>query len=179
MKEKNLHVNIVSIDLAKAYNRAWTPRAIEQLIDWGLSGNILHFVRNFLTNRTLQVTIGDTRSRVLQEETGVPQGSVLAVTLFLTIMDNVFRNLPKNVHALAYADDILLICIGKTMPALFRRTQAAVRAVEKWAIKTGFQLAPNKSSLLHCCSSNHHTGSRQVILNGIPLKHKKKRCVCC
>lgn len=101
-----LHADIASLDLAKAYNCAWTPRAINQLAEWGLSGNILHFLKNFLSGRTFEVIIGNHLSSTRKEETGVPQGSVIAVTLFLVAMNGIFIRLPAGIFILVYADDI-------------------------------------------------------------------------
>ncbi|XP_065085548.1 uncharacterized protein LOC135707612 [Ochlerotatus camptorhynchus] len=81
---------------------------IKQLIGWDLEGHITHFVRNFLLDHTFQVTVGNTRSDPFPEETGVPQGSVIAVTLFLVAMNGVFSRFPKNVHVIVYADNILI-----------------------------------------------------------------------
>lgn len=53
------HVDIATLDIAKAYNRTWTPFYIRQLIEWGLGGSIVRFIQNFLTNLTFQVTIGN------------------------------------------------------------------------------------------------------------------------
>ncbi|XP_062699469.1 uncharacterized protein LOC134284521 [Aedes albopictus] len=91
-------VEIVSLDLAKANNRARSPGILKQLVDWGVSGNLLKFIQNFLTNRTFEVLIGNHRSKVMKEETGVPQGSVISVTLFLVAMSGVTLVLPKGVY---------------------------------------------------------------------------------
>lgn len=66
------------------------------------------FVKNFLDRRTVQVLVGKRISNSFAEETGVPQGSVIAVTLFLVAMSGVFLVIPKGVFILVYADDILL-----------------------------------------------------------------------
>lgn len=124
----NNHIEIATLDLSKAYNRAWTPSVLRQLANWGLSGNILHFIKNFLTGRTFQVFIGNHRSNVTGEETGVPQGSVIAVTLFLVAMNSIFKSLPKGRFIFVYADDIVLIAVGKHPVALRRKLQAAVNA---------------------------------------------------
>lgn len=125
--KNNEHVEMVSLDLAKAYNRAWTPAILQKLTKWGISGNMFAFVKNFLNGRTFQVLVGKHRSKVAKEETGVPQGSVLAVTLFLVAMTDVFLVLPKGVFILVYADDILLLTSGKHP----RSTRCKLSAVKK------------------------------------------------
>ncbi|XP_062537876.1 uncharacterized protein LOC134206203 [Armigeres subalbatus] len=112
--EEGKHVDLVSLDIAKAFSRTWTPLVLRKLQDWGITGNMLAFIKNFLSRRTFQVLIGGTASNEYPEETGVPQGSVLAVTLFLIAMDGVFNSLPANVYVFVYADDILLVVVGST-----------------------------------------------------------------
>ncbi|XP_065091913.1 uncharacterized protein LOC135712785 [Ochlerotatus camptorhynchus] len=93
--DSGLYTEIVSLDISKAFNRTWTPLVLKQLIDWGLNGPIVHFIQNFLSNRSFRVAVGNTKSRLFPE--GVPQGSVIAVILFLVAMNGVCRQLPKNI----------------------------------------------------------------------------------
>lgn len=162
------HIEMVSLDLAKAYNRAWTPAVLKKLANWGFSGNLLAFVKNFLNGRTFQVLIGNHRSKIAKEETGVPQGSVLAVTLFLVAMSGVFLVLPKGVFILVYADDILLLVRGKHPKSLRRKLQAAVSAVAKWAKTEGFDIAAEKCARIHICTSNHRPPGK-IFINKAPI----------
>lgn len=41
------HVEIVSLDFTKTYNRAWVLSILKQLVEWGISGKLLNFIRNF------------------------------------------------------------------------------------------------------------------------------------
>ncbi|XP_062704291.1 uncharacterized protein LOC134286654 [Aedes albopictus] len=130
--ENNEHAEIISLDLAKAYNRAWTP---------------------------------DVLASVREEETGVPQGSVIAVTIFLVAMHGVFETIPRGVYLKVYADDITLIVIGVHPKALRKKAQAATNAVGKWAAKAGFDISATKSARLHICGSNHQLSRKHITLN--------------
>lgn len=169
----NHHVEIAILDLEKAYNRAYTPNVFKTLTRWGLSGNIMHFIKNFLSKRTFQVLIGNHRSTVATEETGVPQGSVIAVTLFLIAMNGVFEKLPKGIYIFVYADDIVLVAVGKHPVALRRKLQAAVTAVTKWADSTGFNMSADKSVRTHVCSLKHRPPLKPVTIRGIAIPFKK------
>ncbi|XP_062541836.1 uncharacterized protein LOC134209826 [Armigeres subalbatus] len=46
------HVDLVSLDIAKALSRTWTPLVQNKLQEWGITGNMLAFIKNFLTGRT-------------------------------------------------------------------------------------------------------------------------------
>lgn len=175
-KERGQHIEAVALDLSKAYNRTWTPLVLKTLVDWGFCGNLLEFVKGFLTDRTYEVIIGNTRSRVFREETGVPQGSVLAVTLFLVAMDSIFDDLPKGMFILVYADDILLLAVGNTHREPRRRIQAATNAVGKWAKNRGFTISATKSVHVIICPTKHRSPSSAVSINNnrIPFKRTIK-----
>ncbi|XP_062537799.1 uncharacterized protein LOC134206125 [Armigeres subalbatus] len=126
----NCPFTLAELDFAlskgKTYSRAWTPGVLKKLALWGVTGNLLHFVKNFLLDRSLRVLLGNQSSKTVKKETGVPQGSVIAVTLFLVAMEDVFANLPKDVFILVYADDILLLAVGKHIKAIRMKLHAAI-----------------------------------------------------
>lgn len=63
-------------------------------------------------------------------------------------MNGVFRNLPKGVYTLIYADDILLIGTGKHPKTVRRKLQAAFNDIAKLAVasKTPSASAPKSTS---------------------------------
>ncbi|XP_065092047.1 uncharacterized protein LOC135712888 [Ochlerotatus camptorhynchus] len=166
------HTEMVSLDISKPFNRTWTPAVLAKLVSWGLNGHMVHFVRNFLTDRIFHVAIGNAKSRSFQEETGVPQGSVISVTLFLIAMNGIFRQLPKNIRIFVYADDVLIVVTGPTTTRTRNLTQAAVSAVVKWAQTAGYQLSAKKSIRCHVCPSRHRVNGTAIKIGdqAIPIK---------
>ncbi|XP_062557658.1 uncharacterized protein LOC134222523 [Armigeres subalbatus] len=71
------HVDLVSMDIAKAFSRTWTPMVLNKLQEWGTTDNMLAFIKNLLTGTTFTVLIGDSASGEYAEETGVPKGRLL------------------------------------------------------------------------------------------------------
>ncbi|XP_058827599.1 uncharacterized protein LOC131687523 [Topomyia yanbarensis] len=92
---------------------------------------MINIVNSFLAERTFQVNVEGHLSPAHPLENGVPQGSVLSVTLFLVAIQPIFRVVPNSVQVLLYADDILLLVWGKKEQSLLRKLQAAVEAVDK------------------------------------------------
>ncbi|KXJ83515.1 hypothetical protein RP20_CCG005916 [Aedes albopictus] len=166
------HAEVISLDISKAFNRTWTPFVLRQLENWGIGGHTLHFVRNFLSGRSFRVVVGNTKSSSFAEETGVPQGSVLAVTLFLVAMNGVFDAIQGNIHIFVYADDILIVVVGPTPTMTRIRAQAAVKRVAKWASDIGFQLSASKSVRCHICPLGHKIKGPPITIEGqvIPLR---------
>ncbi|XP_053980769.1 uncharacterized protein LOC128877466 [Hylaeus volcanicus] len=94
---KNEHLIATCFDIEKAYDMIWKPP----------------FIRNFLTNRTIQVRVNGTISNITKIENGVPQGSVLSVTLFLIGINDITNALKTPVKAHLFADDLVITCSGK------------------------------------------------------------------
>ncbi|XP_065080666.1 uncharacterized protein LOC135703394 [Ochlerotatus camptorhynchus] len=172
-QDQGHHTEIVSLDISKAFNRTWTPAVMKKLAEWGLKGRILHFVRNFLTDRSFRVSVGNVQSRRFSEETGVPQGSVIAVTLFLVAMSGVFDKLPRNIYIFVYADDVLIVTVGPTRQRTKLRAQAAVSSVVRWADSVGFQLSAGKSVRCHICTTRHRNNGQPIMIKqqAIPTKN--------
>ena len=85
IREANIqrqHLIAVFFDLEKAYETTWRYGIMKDLHNMGLRGRLPNFTKAFLTDRKFQVRIGTTLSDIQQQEEGVPQGSILSVTLF-------------------------------------------------------------------------------------------------
>ena len=167
------HVDIAALDIAKAYNTVWRDRTLRQLRQWGVVGNLEKFVNNFLTDRKFRVAVGGVLSDEFKEENGVPQGSVLSVTLFLVAMNSVFDKLPIGIYIFVYADDIVIVATGPTIARVRIKLQAAVNQIAQWAASVGFKIAAEKCVISHCCQMNHNPSKRPVYLNGEKIPFRK------
>jgi hypothetical protein len=147
--ERGMHGDVVSIDLAKAYDRAWRFPILKSLKQWGIQGRMGRYIQSFLMDRKFRVNIGNNRSEIRCQENGIPQGSVIAPTLFLICMQSLFQTIPPNVYILVYADDITILAFHNFKSLARKSMQTAVNNVSKWAEENGFLLSPQKSQLLH------------------------------
>lgn len=172
-KANNLHADIACLDISKAYNRVWRKGVLEQLGRWGYAGNVLNFINGFLANRTFRVAIGGSLSSTFTEENGVPQGSVLAVSLFLIVMNSVFQHLPSGVHVFVYADDIVIVVAGPNATRVRRKIQSAIKMVFEWASRVGFQMSTEKCEITHCCAFRHNPMLRPVKVNDNAIPFRK------
>lgn len=136
----------------------------------GLKGRVIGFLKGYLSNWIFQVIIGNNRSKVFREETGVPQGSVIVVTLFLVAMDGFFADLSTGILLFVYADDIVLMAVQATTKALRRKLKSAVSHATKSA---GFQLSAPKSGFMHCCRIQHPVINSPITVKDGTIPRKK------
>ena len=73
----------------------WSSVALEISVQAkfvGISGQLCNYIKNHLSNRTIQTKVGNTYSNPRTLQMGIPQGSVIAPILLLTFWYKIFRN---------------------------------------------------------------------------------------
>jgi len=94
--------------LEKAYDTTWKYGILKDLYDAGLRGRIPLFISGFLFVRKFQVRVGGTYSKACEQEMGVPQGSILSVTLFCLKINSIVKALCPGVDCSLHVDDFLI-----------------------------------------------------------------------
>ena len=79
------HLVSIFFDLEKAYDTTWKHGILLDLYKTGLRGRFPMFICDFLSDRYFKVRAGNTYSDPYSQEAGVPQGSILSVTLFMVL----------------------------------------------------------------------------------------------
>ena len=97
-------------DLEKAYDTTWRHGVIKQLQNMEVKGNMICFVRSFLSDRSIKVRVGNTLSSPFKWEEGVPQGSVLSVICFAVAINSVISEIYSPVRASLFVDDLAIYC---------------------------------------------------------------------
>ena len=113
-------------DIEKAYDKTWRYGILKDLLNLDFRGNLPIFIKKNLTLRRFQERIGSTLSDFYFQEEGVPQGSVLSVTLFSLKINSILNQLPHTVHGNLYVDDLNIFCQGKDMRYTERQLQLAI-----------------------------------------------------
>ncbi|GFT35562.1 probable RNA-directed DNA polymerase from transposon X-element [Trichonephila clavipes] len=109
------HLVSIFFDIEKAYDRTWRYGILRTLFNFGLRGNLPTFIKNFLHLRTFRVRLGGTLSAPFTQAEGVPQGSILSVTLFICHISHILNVLSPSIQASLYVDDLQISCEGSDM----------------------------------------------------------------
>ena len=108
------HTIGIFIDLEKAYDMIWKDGLLYKLRKLGIENEMYRWIDDFLTDRTIQVKIGNELSDVIKLENGTPQGSVLSPVLFL-IMINDLPDPEDEVKLSIFADDCSIWRSGRNL----------------------------------------------------------------
>lgn len=141
-------VGAVFFDLEKAYDTAWRFGILRDLADAGICGRLLSFIDNFLTDRSFCVKLSSSLSSKRKQQTGIPQGSTLSVTLFAIKINSLGKAIPPELFSSLFVDDVLIACADSNMHSLQDTLQRGVDAIGTWANLNGFRFSPLKTQLM-------------------------------
>jgi ribonuclease P/MRP protein subunit RPP40 len=138
-------MDIVYLDLKRAFDKLVRRLLIHKLGWYGIRGKLLRWVQNFLTNRTQRVVISGAPSALLPVTSGVPQGSVLAPLLFLIFINDA----PGGLESLckSFVDDTKL-CRAIRSQADVDTLQTDLDAICDWAQRWQLEFNETKCKVI-------------------------------
>ena len=124
------------IDLEKAFDMVWKDGLLQKLRNIGIRKRMHDWIEDFLTDRTIQVRVGNQLSRKVRLENGTPQGSVLIPVLFLIM----FNDVPDTGHRLKlsiFSDDCSIWKAGLNIQHNTMIVQKYFDQFQAWCDKWG------------------------------------------
>ena len=117
------HVVTVFFDLEKAYDTTWKHGIMIDLHEAGLRGRLPLLIAKFLSNRNFKVQIGNTQSDLYPQENGVPQGSILSVTLFGVKINSIVKAVNPGTDCTVFVDDFSICYRSRQVCTIERQLQ--------------------------------------------------------
>ncbi len=158
-------VDIVYLDLSKAFDSISVRKLLLKLESLGISGQLLSWLKSYLTERTQAVKIGECLSASHPVLSGVPQGTKLGPLLFLLYIEGIVAAIPCPIYIRIYADDIKLIYVFKKSQIPILMQSAIVNCVS-WLVDRDLVLQPAKCQAFHLGFGNP---SHQYMVSGQPV----------
>jgi ribonuclease HI len=147
----NEHVISIFFDLEKAYDTTWKYGIMNDLHRKGFRGLLPKFIDEFLKDRTFNVKVGNILSDTFKQETGVPQGSVLSVTLFMIKVDQLAEMIPAENRFMSslFVDDLQISYSHSDLNIIKQKMQTCLNNITQWSNKNGYKFSIAKTNAIH------------------------------
>jgi hypothetical protein len=99
---------VIYVDFSKAFDSVSRPKLITKLEGYGISGDLLHLISDFLSQRTQRTRVGRSLSDSVDLSSGIVQGSCLGPLLFLIFINDLAEIFDSSITPKLYADDVKL-----------------------------------------------------------------------
>ena len=124
----------IYIDFARAFDSVNHVRLIEKLTDMGVPWNLVLWIEDYLSNRSMRTKFNNCVSSPRQLLCGVPQGSILGLTLFLCyINDLIITTRGLGTNLIRYADNAVLYCSDSDYSRLNSKLESLFSTVLAWS----------------------------------------------
>ena len=164
--DKKQHTLNVFVDYSKAFDTVKHSILLSKLERYGFRGLSLNLIASYLENRRQRVKIGDAVSDEKQIHIGLPQGSILAPTLFLLYINDLSK-LSNCFYPIQFADDTTLIFKNNDFNDLVNCCNGTLDTFYRWS--TCNRLTINVEKSHYTIISNRLTNQTDILLNNSKL----------
>ena len=109
--EQKKHVIGIFLDLSKAFDTIYHEKLLVKLDSYGIRGNCLKLIKNYLLNRKQITKFNNVKSDSKNIMFGVPQGSVLGTLIFLLYINDIVNSAFEG-GTVIFADDTNIFVTG-------------------------------------------------------------------
>jgi len=168
---RNRHsVEAVYFDFEKAFQSVSHQKLIFKLASYGISGNLLLTLKDFLYNRFQRVVLPNGMSSFKPVGSGVPEGSVLGPLLFLIFINDITDLFTGTVGIKLFADDIK-IYLEISDDSEWDCFQRSIDNISQWAATWQLKLNVQKCQQLHVSLSRSSVHNFSLLNNNLHMSH--------
>ena len=136
----------IFLDLKKAFDTVDHQILLNKLYNYGIRGLPAKLINSYLTNRTQQTIIGNTKSDKTHLTHGVPQGSILAPLFFNLYINDIINSSKFSIKL--FADDACLICSSNELTELESTINRELININNWRISNKLSVNFTKSNFM-------------------------------
>jgi exonuclease III len=145
--------DVVYFDLSKAFDSVPHNLLLHKLKSFGICGNLLAWITNYLQNRLQRVTLNGADSEWLPVTSGVPQGSILGPLLFILYINDLPDLLSYNTLCAIFADDTKIYRhINSHQDHII--LQRDINNIHAWSTTWGLTFNKNKCTVISLKRNN-------------------------
>jgi len=153
MIDKSEPIDVIYLDFKKAFDTVPHHRLISKLKAYGISGPLLDWIKDFLTDRRQKVIVNQKSSEFKTVTSGIPQGSVLGPILFVIFINDLPETVKTTVKI--FADDTKLFHCTKTAQQQ-QQLQDDLNKLTQWSEEWQLLFNENKCKVMHLGRNNQH-----------------------
>jgi hypothetical protein len=151
------HLVAVFLDLSKAFDTVDHLLLLKKLSYYDFDVTVISLLTSYLKNRRIKTKVNDTLSKeTLEDDRGVPQGSILGPLLFILYLNDVAHLNIKSKLTL-FADDATLFAHGANVNETLKCIAEDIRLIEEWLSHNRLILNLTKTCAIHFPFSRNHT----------------------
>ncbi len=147
--DRGQHVDVVMMDLSKAFDAIPHSILLTKLHSYGLSKNACEMIKSYLTNHKQRVKINDVRGSWQYTVRGVPQGSQTVPHIFNIFLNDMFYFIEALYQTINYADDNSLAKIDSDINVIKAELEVVSGVVIQWFKENFMKANTSKFQVLH------------------------------
>lgn len=164
--EAKEQVDMIYIDLSKAFDTISHDHLICKLEVFGINGNLQRWIATYLLERPNMVVFNGAQSDRFFPTSGVPQGSILGPLLFVLYADDLAAKLSS--YKSMFADDTKFGRVVNT-EADCRQLEADLHEAEKWCTENSLSSNPAKTYVISVTNKNNPVVYSYTSSTGVPV----------
>ena len=161
-------VDVVYLDFQKAFDTVPHARLIKKLSSYGIDGELLTWIAEYLNDRSQIVRVNGESSKSASVLSGIPQGTVLGPLLFVIYINDILDNVDSD--GLLFADDAKIfrsiLCKEDSL-----KLQGDIAKLEEWSDQWLLKFHPDKCHLLTLGKLENIMYCHRYQVGGIEIEH--------
>ena len=154
-------LDVIYLDFMKAFDSVPHNRLLYKLERYGIQGNIVGWIKDFLIGRKQRVGVKGCYSEWTQVLSGIPQGSVLGPLLFVIYINDLSENISSELFM--FADDTKVFRKMGTDED-HSKLQKDITTLEKWSKLWLLKFHPDKCKVMNV-TRNKDTTNRKYTMS--------------